>query len=87
MGSVVISDLSIVEFGSDFQVYFLKMGVRSSGILKIRLRALKSFIELILHTRNKNLGIKGTHYFTFYNIITSMENKIAHFPLWFQFNF
>lgn len=64
MGSIVTVDLSIVEFGSSFQVFF-KWGSNFQVFLKIRLRAPKSFVELILHTRNKKFGIKCANYFTF----------------------
>ena len=64
MGSIVTVDLSTVEFGSNFQVIF-KWGSNFQMFLKIRLRAPKSFVELILHTRNKKFGIKCANYFTF----------------------
>lgn len=67
---MVTVNLRIVEFESnshDLKKIF-KWGSNFQVFLKIKLKTPKSFVELILHTRNKELWIKCANYFTFCEI-------------------
>lgn len=67
VGSMVTVNLSIVEFESNFHDLKkkIKWGSNSQVFLKIKLRTPKSFVEFILHIRNKESGIKCANYLTF----------------------